>query len=360
MQVTAVTGLYGLSLLTVAFAAMPASLVEPGRDSGPGGRGRWIGTAAAALLFMLAWTGGAMRLSGAGDDTVPGVRLRLVQPNIPQDLKWDPQRLEGNFRVALELSRAPASTAVTHVIWPETAVPFVLAAEPARVAALAAVTPPGGLLVTGAIRAVRLADASVRAWNSLQAVDAEGRIVATYDKFHLVPFGEYVPFRGLLSIAKITPGNLDFTPGPGLVTLDLPGLPPVSPLICYEIIFPDEVALRAPRPAWLLNLTNDAWFGISSGPYQHFAAARFRAVEEGLPVVRAANNGISAVVDPYGRVVARLGLGATGVVDSDLPGALVAPPYARWGGRVPGLLMLVFVVMALLLGRGRRTDDRGL
>ena len=318
MQLAAYAGVWGLSLVTVIAAAAPATLGEPA--SGVIGR-RWSSVALALLLPALLWTGGAWRLSAApppGDDTVAGVRLRLVQPNIAQSMKWQPALRRQHVLDQMALSRE-AGTA-THVIWAETAVPFNLSGEQELREAVAAVVPPGGLLVTGAPRFERN-DGTVRLWNSLHALNDRGEILGTYDKFHLVPFGEYVPLKWLLGFAKVTEGRLDFTPGPGPLTLRLPGLPPVGPLICYEVIFPGAVTAPDDRPEWLLNVTNDAWFGTSSGPYQHFASARLRAVEEGLPLVRVANSGISAVVDSYGRILERLGLNQVGVIDSPLPRA---------------------------------------
>ncbi|MBI3453578.1 MAG: apolipoprotein N-acyltransferase [Rhodospirillales bacterium] len=348
MQAAALFGAYGLSLATVALAAMPATL------AGAAGRlpTRWAGVGVAAAVLVLGWGFGQLRLSMAADDFVPGIRLRLVQPNVPQNIKWDPAMREEHFRKTLALSREPGFEGRTHIIWPETATPFTIDDNAQRRLALAAVTPPGGLLITGAPRIERDADGRFRGiWNSLHAVDGSGAIVGTYDKFHLVPFGEYVPLRSILGFAKVTPGAIDFSAGHGPATLDLPGLPKVSPLICYEIIFPARVVDPTDRPGWIVNLTNDAWFGISSGPYQHFAAARLRAVEEGLPVVRAANNGISAVVDPYGRVIGRLGLGRTGVVDADLPRAIDPPFYARWGDAPLAALAGIFLGLAALLRR---------
>jgi len=178
-----------------------------------------------------------------------------------------------------------------------------------------------------------------------------GAIAGVFDKFHLVPLGEYVPLRGIIPLEKVTPGMTDFTAGPGPRTLPLPGLPPAGPLICYEVIFGGNIVDRASRPGWLLNATNDAWFGISSGPYQHFASARFRTIEEGLPLVRAANNGISAVVDAHGRTLARLDLGATGILDADLPLALPATPYARFGDAALVILALAVLGAAILMRR---------
>ena len=213
-------------------------------------------------------------------------------------------------------------------------------------------TPAGGVTVVGTLRR------SAPAWpydlhNSLLAVDPDGDVVAEYDKAHLVPFGEYTPLRGLFELGKVTEGAVDFTPGTGLRTLDLPGLPPAGPLICYEVIFPKGVTADE-RPDWLLNLTNDAWYGVSSGPYQHLAAARLRAVEEGLPLVRVANTGISAIVDPLGRVIASLGLEKAGVVDGPLPRALQPPPpYARLGNAIVLPLLFATLIAGAVLGRRR-------
>ena len=183
-------------------------------------------------------------------------------------------------------------------------------------------------------------------------MDSDALVVAIYDKHHLVPFGEYVPFRRLLPTGKLTAGKLDFSPGPGVRTLRLPGLPAFSPLICYEAIFPGRVAAMVDRPKWLLNITNDAWFGHSAGPHQHFASAMVRGVEEGLPLVRAANTGISAVVDPYGRVLGKLGIGQRGVLDLPLPTAASHTTlFARYGNLLPGVLIIIMFVCAALACR---------
>jgi apolipoprotein N-acyltransferase len=347
MQPAALVGLYGLSLLTVLAAALPATVAAIAHRSAST---RWTGVVVAAALVVADGAGGAARLATADGTMVPDVRLRLVQPNVPQSLKWDPAARVANFRKSLELTRSPGFETRTDVIWSETAVPFVLTDfsqdGPAIRAALASVTPLGGLLITGAPRAERSADGHLVLWNSLFALDDGGHIVASYDKHHLVPFGEYVPLHNLLAFAKVTPGAIDFSSGPGPQTISLPHLPPASPLICYEAIFPGEVVDPAHRPAWLLNVSNDAWFGLSAGPHQHFASARFRTIEEGLPLVRATNDGISAVVDAYGRPIAELGLGETGVLDATLPAALAPTPYARWGDLVPLGLALLLLAMA--------------
>ena len=353
MQFASVVGAYGLSLVTVVIAALPAAAAGAHAARRP----LWP-LAGAALLAACLWGGGALRLAGAASPMVPDVRLRLVQPDIAEHDKWDPARVRDNLLTLVRLSLGPGHDAITTLIWPEVAVPFYLAQEDELRHELARVVPKDGLLLTGTLRETPAAAGTATggvnydAFNSLEAVDSAGRIVASYDKFHLVPFGEYIPLRGILPLAKLTPGRGDFSAGPGPRTIALPHLPSVSPLICYEAIFPGDVVDPTRRPGWLLNVTNDAWFGQSSGPYQHFESARMRAVEEGLPLVRVANTGISGVVDPYGRVVKKLGLGAEGVVDSQLPAALrTPPPYARWGSFPLGALL----VSALLLAwRGSR------
>lgn len=332
IQLTALGGVWLLSLITVTAATAPALLA--GR---PARRHRVRGFVAVALLLpALSWGYGAWRLDGApaaGTAVVEEVRLRLVQPSIPQALKWRRDLRAEHVRTQMRMSLAPGFENRTHVIWAETAIPYLLSAEPVLQRELTAVVPPGGFLIAGAPR-VEADKPEGRIWNSLYALDDSGRIAATFDKVHLVPFGEYTPFRDLLGLAKLTAGSRDFSPGPGLQTIDLPGLPAFSPLICYEIIFPGKVTAPTAQggagggagggktaPRWLLNVTNDAWFGDSSGPYQHFASARMRAVEEGIPLIRVANNGISAVVDSYGRILDQINLNDRGIIDTELPEA---------------------------------------
>lgn len=333
LQLAAVTGTWGLSFLTLLAAAAPAVLVN--RHPAPDGARRLNAVVVAAFLLLpvAVWTGGSIRLASAPDPSehvVEGVTLRLVQPNIEQSLKWQPNLRRGHLEKLILMSRAAGFDEVSHVIWPETAIPYLLSNSPddAQLRRLvAAAAPENGLLITGAPRrgpgqngaTERDTGNGLLTWNSLYALNAAGAVTATYDKFHLVPFGEYVPLRWLLSFSKLTAGRGDFSSGPGVSTLNLPGLPSVSPLICYEIIFPGEVVDPENRPGWILNVTNDAWFGDSSGPRQHFVSARMRAVEEGIPVIRVANTGISGVIDGYGRVLGRIDLGAEAFLDVQLP-----------------------------------------
>ncbi|MDZ4096473.1 MAG: apolipoprotein N-acyltransferase, partial [Paracoccaceae bacterium] len=193
----------------------------------------------------------------------------------------------------------------------------------------------------------------MRGYNSMAVIGAGGATMALYDKHHLVPFGEYMPFGdlaadvfGLKAFAAQT-GN-GYSAGPRAAVLDLgPRLGRVLPLICYEAVFPQDLRAAPTRADWILQITNDAWFGTLTGPYQHLAQARLRAIEQGLPLVRVANTGVSAVIDARGRIVAQIPLGQAAYLDAALPGALTAPPYARWG-EGPVLLMLAAFALALL------------
>jgi apolipoprotein N-acyltransferase len=364
-QLAAVTGVWGLSFFAVLVGALPAALLEPGV------RARWRPAAAAGLILVLLWLGGTLRLAAATAPPATGATLRLVQGNIAQHHKWQPELRARWFQRHLDLSTQPPAglpsggpapdgatpNGATYVIWPESATPYPLEQDAEARGLIGRAVPPDGLLLTGGER-FDLESEPPRAWNSLFVLDRSGAIVARYDKRDLVPFGEFLPFRdvlGRVGLQNLTRGSFDFEPGPGRQTIALPGLPPFSPLICYEAIFPGGVVERSARPAWLLNVTNDAWFGRSSGPYQHLAMARFRAIEEGLPLVRSANTGISALVDPWGRVAASLGLGATGTLDVALPQPLPAPPpFARFGlWPFVGMVGLAGIVVLGAEGRAR-------
>jgi len=343
LQLSALVGIYGLSLLTLLAAALPARL---GDFSGR----RALALLAAVLLIALPASWGAYRLANGQTGDVPGVNLRLVQPSIPQTMKQDPSALLGNFRRLFALSTSPASAPPTAIIWPEDAAPPFLERDGGARQALAQAAPQNGYIIAGTTRTDPAPEAPTHVWNSLVAVDHDGNIRASYDKFHLVPFGEYVPLRSILPIQKITPGAVDFSAGSGPRTITLPGLPPFSPLICYEAIFPHAVVDPEHRPAWLLNVTDDAWYGFTSGPFQHLAIARLRAIEEGLPLARVGDNGISAMFDPYGRVTARLALDDVGVLDVKLPQPLPPTLYGRIGD-MPFAGAMLLIMAAFLWPR---------
>jgi apolipoprotein N-acyltransferase len=346
-QSAAAVGAYGMTALALLAPALAAPLGS--RFATPGRAGR-AALGGLVLVAVIAFAG-FLRLPAQPTPVVPGVRLRLVQPSIPQSLKWEAGREQDNFRRHLALTELPAEKRPNVVIWPETAIPFPLDADPDLAKALGSLLPQGGLLVTGTLRPGVTEDGKPTFRNSVEALDPDGRIVARFDKFHYVPFGEYMPLkRWLPFLSAVAAGEIEPTAGPGPVTLALPGLPPASPIVCYEAIFPHAVADESRRPGWLINVTNDAWFGFSAGPYQHFAMARMRAVEEGIPLVRAANDGISAVVDPYGRIVEKLGLGAVGVLDSDLPQAIGPTLYVGWGDAPAFMMICILGAIGLAAG----------
>ena len=351
LQVVALIGIYGLGFIVVLVAAMPATL---GGGAATSSRIRTYGpVAAAALLMIVVWAGGVLRLLNAQDGDVPDVNLRLVQANISQHHKWQEERRRANLARYFQLSSQSGAEKTTHVIWPETAVPYFLAKDPDLARAIGRLVKPNGMVITGAPRTTAERESPFRVWNAVHAVDHDGEIVGTYDKSHLLPFGEYVPFRSFLNrlgVERIAAGQGDFQAGKGATTLSLAGLPPVGVLICYEAIFPGEIVGDSERPRWLLNLTNDAWFGQTAGPYQHFTMSRVRAAEEGIPLVRVANTGISGIADAYGRVVVQSVLGETRIIDAALPVSLNAlTPYARWGdaGFLVILLGLAIYTLAI-------------
>jgi apolipoprotein N-acyltransferase len=348
LQCVSWIGIYGLSFVTVLAASLPAVLGTRSPEPVSAGR-RWAPAIGAALLVLIPGAAGAVRLA-TSPISAGKIWLRIVQPSIPQTLKWEPGAGEENLRRLLYLSAAPAPRRVAAILWPEAAMPFLLERDARVRHKIAAVVPESGYLITGALHANPLPGSVTHLWNSIEALNASGDIVARYDKAHLVPFGEYLPFRNVLPFKKITAGTIDLSPGPGPRTIALPGLPPFAATICYEAIFPGAIIDEQERPEWILNLTNDAWYGRSSGPFQHLANARTRAVEEGLPMVRVANNGISAVIDAVGRVQVRINLDTIGHTDVLLPPAGGRTLYSRVGDwTVVALLLLSAVPVVLRL-----------
>ena len=342
MQIAAITGAYGLGLLTVVWAALPAGLLACGEGRIRAGRGHaFLFVGAYGLLALIA-LGGAARLLERPAVFHPDLSVRIVQPSVEQAGKWDPENRRPIWEQLLALTGDPGKEREI-VIWPEAAAPVVLSRDEAALAQLGRQLGPARLLVAGANRAEGAwGTEEFKVFNSVHLLNSDGSILGSYDKHHLVPFGEYLPAADLLEtlgLEKLTGGLGSFASGPGARTLFLPDLPSVGPLICYEVIFPGQVTDAARRPDWLVNLTDDSWFGDSSGPRQHLAIARMRAVEEGLPIVRAANNGISAVIDPYGRVGARLALNEVGVLRAGLPKPLSPTLYALFGDAMLLLLM---------------------
>ena len=362
-QTASLIGLWGMTFLAVAIFASPAALI----DSKSSGRRPWIWPAAALALLVAMGVFGAIRLSMQPTTMVAGVKLRIMQPNLQQDVKFNYSAKAEVMRKYLALSdraSGPNSTGVrdaTILIWPELAFPFFLTREADAMAQIAELLPKGTVLITGSARApddARPGTKVTRAYNSIYVIDHDGSVLSVYDKLHLVPFGEYLPFQNWmekLGFSQLTKVQGGFIAGTRRHPLAIPNAPRALPLICYEVIFPGNVAAREDRPGWIINLTNDGWFGISTGPYQHLQQARLRAIEEGLPMVRAANTGISAVIDPMGRIAAQLGLGLEGVLDANLPSAVAPTVYARIGN-IPAAIIVTIALIFVILRRVSRQN----
>lgn len=331
-QVDALVGPFGLALLTTLAAAFA-------------GRLNLRGIMSAGALVGAGWVYGLYAITQPAP-MAPGVTLRLVQPDATQDAKWDPVHAQTFFDRLMTATAAPPGPLgkVDLVIWPETALPYFIEDNPDLPAQMAAVA-QGATVAVGLQRIAQSVDGT-RAWNSLKVYSPTGAELASYDKHHLVPFGEYIPLGdlayrwfGLRAFAAQT--GAAYSAGPGPMVLDLGAkLGKVLPLICYEAVFPQDLRV-AERAGWILQITNDAWFGTVSGPFQHAAQAQLRAIEQGLPLVRVANTGLTEVIDARGRITASLPFGSTGYLDATLPGALPPPPYARWG-EIPALVLLAF------------------
>jgi apolipoprotein N-acyltransferase len=340
LQAASIGGVWWLSLLTVVLASTPL----------------WW-KAKAYIPFFCAMVGfaallvyGGVRLHQNPTAYEADILLRVVQANIPQTLKWDKNAEMGNLQKHISLSLSDRYSKVTHLIWPESAMTFRLEQGGFWANELAKIVPLQGALTTGVVRMERNEAGSAHLFNSLNVLRSNGNISAVYDKRKLVPFGEYVPLRSVLPLDKITPGGQDFSVGSYAGAIAMHGAPDFRPQICYEAIFPWLSADTYPH--WILNITNDGWFGLSSGPYQHFDMTRMRAVEQGVPLIRAASGGISAAVDAYGRVLHSLPLNTHGVMDTRLPKPATSPTiYGRYG---QGVLLLTMVGMVCVIRWQRR------
>ncbi|WP_350335823.1 apolipoprotein N-acyltransferase [Coralliovum pocilloporae] len=346
MQSASIIGIYGLTFFAILVFAAPAALT--------GNRKNSVFLSITCCLVMLHAGFGAYRLSTAEMEPAESVRVRIVQPAIAQTEKWKPENREAILRAYLDLSTAEGADktgllGITHLIWPEVALPYLMAEDARTLTAIADLLPSETRLLTGAIRSQISNDGAERDYfNSVYVINDDGALADSYDKVHLVPFGEYLPLRPILEAIGLSPivqSAGRFKAGRRLRPVD-PGIgPPVGILICYEAIFPGLASGWEERPGWLLNVTNDAWFGETIGPHQHFAQTRLRAVESGLSIVRAANTGISAVIDPFGRVDNLLSLGERSILDSEVPKAQQATIYSSYGS----IFFFIYVFSAVLL-----------
>jgi len=341
-QAAAFVGPVGLSVLTMLLAALPVMAAT--------GRGRAVGLLAAGAILAGIWAGGTARLAAPDPVRDPAIRVRLVQPNATQSLKWQPGMRQVFLDRLITAGGGVSARKPDLIVWPETSVPYLL--EDAGGVFAEALAISGGVpMAIGLQRAE-----GVRYFNSLVGVGADGRVMASYDKHHLVPFGEYIPMGDLLGrfgiSAYAAQAGYGYSPGPGARVLDLGRAGKVLPLICYEAVFPQDLRAAPERADWILQVTNDGWFGALAGPWQHLAQARLRAIEQGLPLLRAANTGVSAVVDAKGRMIAHLPLDTYDWLDADVPGALPTPFYARTGD-VPATIFLLAGLL-VLFWHGRR------
>ena len=331
-QLAALVGPHGLTLLTLAGVAMLAQMR--------------VWSVIPVLLVGLGWVMLDPGPAPLADPAAP--LIRLVQPDVPQAEKWDPDKIPVHFQRLVDLTSSGPVPGL--VIWPETAIPWILdQAQPALVQSAAAAQ--GAPLILGVQRR-----AEGRYFNALALLNPAGDVTVLYDKSHLAPFGEYMPLGevmarfGIHGLAASEGGG--FSAGDGLALIDVPGIGPVLPLICYEGIFAEEVNAVQGRARLMVLITNDAWFGTDSGPYQHFALARLRAIEQGLPLARVANTGVSAMIDARGRVLGQIGLGQQAELTIALPPALPPTMYVRLGDW-PVQVLLVLLGLALILGRLR-------
>ena len=335
MQIVSVIGPHGLGFVTVL-----AALVIGARPV--------VGSVVAVAVVAGLWGYGAMRLARPLPERAEPLIVRLVQPNASQELKWRPDMQQVFFDRLLASTAAVSDPLPDVTIWPEAAVEFVLGYADALQAEAAAAADPDTALILG-IRRLDATPEREEWFNSLAVLRPDGSAEAVYDKHLLVPFGEYIPGAGLIARlglpALTTMTRAGFTAGPGPHLISARGLPPFLPLICYEAIFPHLMTAPEGRPEWIVHVTNDGWFGEASGPWQHFAQARSRSIEQGLPMARAANTGISAMIDPRGEVTAKLGLGVEGHLDAKLPAALPATIYSQYGD-LP-MLTVILIVLAL-------------
>lgn len=343
IQTASVLGTYGLSLAVIMTASAPAlALLYRTR------RAAVISAGIVVLIPALLYGFGRWRLAELPDTQAGGVKIRLVQPSIPQNLKWSPELKQQNFEKYIAMSAEKPLDGIAMVIWGETASPYPLDRDDdARRAVLEAI---GGnsRLATGLVRFEDDYYGGWRPLNSSLIISPKGIIEDSYDKSHLVPFGEYIPLRRYLpdAVRPITNTISDFKAGNGPKVITLPGIPPFGIQICYEIIFPHQIIDSTHKPDWLINLTNDGWYGLSAGPYQHLVSTRLRAVEEGLTIVRSANSGISALIDLRGQVLHKLDLHQEGILDVALPQRLQIPTiYNSYGNGL--ILTLCFINMLI-------------
>lgn len=349
VQLASVTGIWGLSLVVIFSSSLVYLMFESKKNTKK------------VILFLIALYGGlylfgSLKIKFSQLEIIPQTSLRIVQANIKQELRWSQNRATKNLETYINLSNKNKKTIPDIIIWPEGGLEFAVSINH-KLPFLENIFDSKTFLVTGAER-MQKHGTEFEVWNSLVAINNEGRIVDYYDKVHLVPYGEYVPMRSILKFNKITKGFRDLSRGKGPKSITLSkDIPSFSPIICYEVIFADQPIIKGKNaPKWLLNITNDAWYGITSGPYQHFHKSRIRAIEQGIPLVRSAGTGISGIIDSNGKVIAKLALNTEGVIDAILPAPLLNKTiYNQYGEKIIYLFLAFLALFAVLFKKFKKS-----
>lgn len=347
MQPASLIGTYGLSYLVLMVTSAPA-LYFACRTR----RSLVLGIVLPLFFIAFIIAFGSYKLSAYQDTSSSPVTIRLVQPNIPQTMKWDKASLQQNFNEYINLSASKSLDNIDFVIWGETASPYPLDLDDTHRRQLQAAIPPQGYLITGLVRYENDYYGNYQALNSMLVINSDSLIEDYYDKSHLVPFGEYIPLRSYLPnwIRPVANAIGTFKPGTGPKIINIADYPSFGGLICYEVIFPRQIINPQHRPDWIVNLTNDGWYGDSQGPYQHLVSTQLRAVEEGISIVRSANTGISALINPLGEVLGQIPLNRKGILDVKLPHELnFSTAYSKYGNILPLILVFVNIVLAFYL-----------
>lgn len=347
-------GTYGLSMLTIIFCSSPFTLIN-NYNKETFRKLKYIVIIIPSFLYLY----GYHKTNNETFSEKSDIKIRIVQPSIQQQLKWEEDSLENNFKTYIEMSQAEGMNDIDFTIWGETASPFPLNLDKEHLAEVTKAIPEKGHLITGSIRYGY--DHNInqfRPANSLFVIDKSGKILDIYNKSHLVPFGEYIPLQKYLPdwITPVTQVVGNFIQGNGNRAIKVPEKPSFGPLICYEIIFPHQIINKEDRPEWIINITNDGWYGDSAGPHQHLVITRMRAIEEGITIVRTANSGISAVISKNGDILDSLSLNQKGYIDSYLPKNIQKTTlYSKFGNLPILILCLTNIIIAFFLRKNKRT-----
>ncbi len=352
IQLASIIGTYGLSWLVLIISCAPILALEKHDKKN-------ILITLAIMLTGISTIGiyGIWRISQYDTTKKSDIEIRIVQPSIPQTMKWNKETLEKNLQDYIKLSQTKGYENKDFIIWGETASPFPLDIDTFHRQKVTEAIPPQGYLITGTLRYMIDKYGEAFPKNSILIIDKRGDIIGEYDKSHLVPFGEYIPMREYLPsfVRPIANSIANFLSGSGPSTIKIKNYPSIGSVICYEIIFPHEIVNQNQRPEWIINATNDGWYGNSAGPYQHLVATQLRAVEEGISIVRAANSGISAIITPLGKIQNKIGLNQRGILDDRLPLQLnLYTSYGKSGNKIPLILVIFNIILVIFLTNYKR------